>query len=246
MTGGMSGYDAMYPMNWFATAGDATGDLSHNHAYSPDGNFFNDLSQPSGAANPSGAASLYPSAAVAALPVGAYAGYVNSALMNPGSQAPLPGGPALMMGPQQGPWSYSDYAAGIPSVYISAAPPWKSAPMQAAANALPPAGQAAVHAGGTNPPVAVAPAAGGCAGCAGGCGGGHGGLGPGPQPCRGTTHQALSLDSTNDFAPLYSHYQANPTQVVNAGLYQAVSTHVPSWTTAQGAPGDLEQPLQGQ
>jgi hypothetical protein len=245
--GGMTGWNVNHPFPWFATAGDQSGgDISHNHAYSPDGNFFNDSQSASGAANPSGAAALYPSASGADLPVGAYAGMYNQALRNPGSQFPLQGGPAILQGPQQGPWTQSNYDASLPSQYTSAAPPWKNGPMQSASDALPARAQAAVHATGLNPPVQPGPSQGGCAGgcgCGGGCGGGGGGV---KSFCRGLTHQALSLDSTNDFPPLYSHYQANPNQVVNAGLYHAVSTHVPAWAVAQGAPADLEQPLQGQ
>lgn len=235
--GGMTGWDVNHPFHWFATAGDAGGDVSHNHANSPDGNFFNDGTQVSGAAHPAGAAELYPSASGAAHPIGAYAGYVNQAIQNPGSQFPLQGGPDLLNGPQQGPWAYSDYAAALPQNYLSPAPPWKNAPMQTASNNLPASAQVAVHATATNPPVHHAPS-GGC-GCGGGCGRGD------KTFCKGVVHQALQLDSTNDFPPLYSHPQAHPNQVVNAHLYHAVSTHVPAWAVAQGAPSDFEQPLQG-
>lgn len=239
--GGMTGWNVNHPYTWFATAGDQSGDISHNSAYSPDGNFFNDQTQVSGAANPAGAASLYPSASGAAMPVGAYAGYVNQALQHPGSQFPLQGGPDLLLGPQQGPWAYSDYAMALPTQYLSPAPPWKNGPMQTASNDLPASAQMAIHATALNPPVQQGGALGGCggSGCGGGCGQGNSSF------CRGRTHQALSLDSTNDFPPLYSHYQANPNQVVNARLYHAVSTHVPAWAVAQGAPSDFEQPLQG-
>lgn len=241
-TGGMSGWNVLHPYQWFGTAGDGTGDVSHNHA-APDGNYYNDLSQVSGAAHPGGAALLYPSASGAPFPVGAYAGYNNAALMRPGVQAPLPGGPVQMMGPQQGPWVVNDYAAALPRQYTSPAPPWKNGPMQTASSTLPAAGQTAIHATAMNPPGQhQTGGGGGCAGCAGGCGGGRGGS---KSYCAGLTHQALTLDSTNDFPPLYSHYQANPNQVVNAQLYHAVSSHVPAWTVAQGVPSDFEVPLQG-
>lgn len=274
--GGMTGFNMLHPFAWFASAGDATGDVSHNHAYAPDGNFHNDLSVASGAAHPAGAASIETSATGARYPVGAYATYNNSSLQAPGVQAPVQGGPTLMQGPQQGPWYKSDYAAALPTQYVSAAPPWKNGPMMAASSNLPVYAQAAVHMTGTNPPVttgaSITPAhhtvppgldwgqssgvmtgagtavsgstGGGGGGCGCGCGGGGGRKKS--SPCRGTSQQAVGLDSTNDFPPLYSHYQATPNQAINAHLYGTTSTHVPAWATAHGTPGDGEQPLQGQ
>lgn len=248
---GMSGFNVMHPYAWFATAGDPQGDVSHGAAapVATDGNFFHDPTQASGSANPSGTASLAPAGMMARHAMGVYAGYAAAALQNPLSQAPLQGGPAVMSGPSQGPWAASDYAAAIPSNYISAAPPWKNGPMQHAAARMSPNAQVAIHATGQNPPIspALATTTAAAGSCPGGCGGGCGGHGRRTTFCRGGMkgQPATGLDSTNDFPPLYSQYQATANQTVNAALYQGVSTYTPAWTVAQGAAGDMEQPLQG-
>ena len=271
--GGMSGFNMMYPYAWFASGGDAAGDVNFAQAAPTDGNFFNDQGAVSGSAHPASAASTAPPAGtVANFPLGTYAGYVNSSVQSAGMQSPLQGGPALMMGPTQGPQTQSNYAAALPRQYTSAAPPWKNGPLQYAVAQLPAESQAAVQANSTNPAIvptsatthhtnpagvlrespaktnggtasgSAAPASGGCAGCSGGCGG----KGPRSSYCRGRAQQAVGLDSTNDFPPLYSHYQATQNQVVNASLYSQNSTHVPAWATAQGTAADTEIPLQGQ
>jgi hypothetical protein len=244
---GMSGWNTMYPFAWFASGGDSEGDVAHNFAV-PDGNFNNYLSQPSGTANASGVATVEPAGSMATHAIGAYAGYNNAALQAPGSQAPLAGGPAIVNGPIQGPWAHSDYAASLPTQYVTAAPPWKNGPMQAAASRLNAPAQNALHSTGTNPPAvlpattATSPAA--TASCPGGCAGGCGGHGA-KRFCKGANQPAVGLDSTSDFPPLYSRYQANRNQTVNAALYQSVSTHTPAWSVAQGVPADTEEPIQG-
>lgn len=209
--------NTMYPFRWFSDAGDATGDVSAQHV------------------NP-----MFPSAAwqpgdgaTGALDaIGIYPAYVNAAVMNPGSQAPVAGSPALMNGPLQGPHAYSSYAAQLPARYLSNQPPWKSAPMQHASGG--------VGHGPNAQPLAnsAAPVSGshGCSGCNGGC----------KNSACGHMSPAVGLDSTNDFPPLYSQPSVNGTQVTDYNLWHGVSDHRPSWAASHGAQSDTTHPVQGQ
>lgn len=241
-----AGYNVMYPYSWLATAGDSTGDSNFQVVNMPaDGTL-------SGAPNAGGfsggpvVGSWFPGSGMhtTAGPVDAtYSGYVNAAIMQGNSQAPVVGTPALVNGnPNNGPVAVSDYADGtLPQQYLSPVPPWKSAPMQEAAAALPPnvqqaAATAAIGAGSAGQNTHAK--GGGCSGCNGGCGGNK-------SRCQGR-NPPLGLDSTNDFQPLYSHHTANAAQVVGAHLYSTTSTKHQAWTVSQGVPSDDEAPLQGQ
>jgi hypothetical protein len=245
-----SGYNVMYPYSWLQTAGDGTGDANFQVVNQPEGDFFSQTSQSSGptapalTANVVGAWSPESGMVTTGGPVDAtYSGYVNAAMMNPGSQAPVVGTPALMNGdPRLGPVAYSDYASGtLPSQYLSPMPAWKSAPMQMAHQSLPVNAQnaAAAAAAAQSPSGQHTHAIGQTGGCAGGCSGGCG------RKCQGR-NPPLGLDSTNDFLPLYAHPTANAAQVVGAHLYQNTSTKMNGWPVSQGAPADHETPVQGQ
>jgi hypothetical protein len=207
--------NTMYPFRWFADAGDATGDVSTQHT---------NPSYPSTAWEPGDGATG------AAEGIGIFPAYVNAALMNPGSQAPVSGSPATMNGPQQGPVAYSSYAAALPSHYLSNQPPWKSAPMQAASGG-PGHGPAAQAPSGPS-----AATSGGCSGCSGDC----------KNKACGHMSPAIGLDSANDFPPLYSQPTVSQTQVADSSLWHGVSDHRPAWGASHGAQADTTVPIQGQ
>lgn len=210
--------NSMYPYKWFATAGDETGDVNSQHT---------NPNYPSTAWQPGDGATG------AIDGIGIHPAYVNSALMNPGSQAPVSASPATMNGPQQGPFAYSSYAAQLPASYLSNQPPWKSAPMQAASGGVGHGPNAQMSAAPTVNPSA---SSGGCSGCNGSCK--HG-------PCSHMS-PAVGLDSTNDFPPLYSQPSVSGTQVADYNLWHGVSDHRPAWGASHGAQADTTIPVQGQ
>lgn len=212
--------NTMYPFKWFADSGDATGDVSTQHT---------NPAYPSAAWQPGDGATGALDA------IGIHPAYVNAALMQPDSQTPVAGSPAVMNGPQQGPFAYSDFAAALPSRYLSNQPPWKSAPMQSVSGGV---GHGPAAQTPSNAPVqaAAVPVSRGCSGCGGNC----------KDKACGHMSPAIGLDSTNDFPPLYSQPSVNGTQIRDYNYWHGVSDHRPAWPASHGAQADMTIPVQGQ
>jgi len=222
----------MYPFQWLATAGDATGDVNHQtvdgSTSAPAPTTHNVWTPGAGATGALDGLGISPA-------------YVNAAMMQPGNQAPVAGTPATVNGPQQGPWYTSDYTAAIPSKYIAQAPLWKNGPMRRAAAAT-----LSVPTVPTNQSPTQLLAQGGlmahgsgCAGCAGGCGSEK------LKQCAGAAGP-VNLDKINDFPPLWSQPNVNPVDVQNQYLWDLVSNHRTGWAANHGAAADGEVPVQGQ